>query len=126
MEKLYIVALAGLMIVGCSNKSEPSVPDGVHEYTLSIKKAVQQNYFGSINYHEQGCILKVTQPPGEQVQHVEVVSGDNFMCQRSVEAINDTVAAGHVGHSENEVTRTIDAIESTVDEVKKIHESKPK
>ncbi|EIY4985490.1 Uncharacterised protein [Klebsiella pneumoniae] len=31
-----------------------------------------------------------------------------------------------VGHSENEVTRTIDAIESTIDEVKKIHESKPK
>ncbi|HBQ3016781.1 TPA: cell envelope integrity protein TolA [Klebsiella quasipneumoniae subsp. quasipneumoniae] len=94
MEKLYIVALAGLMIVGCSNKSEPSVPDGLYEYTLSIKKAVQQNYFGSVNYREQGCILKITQPPGEQVQHVEVVSGDNFMCQRSVEAINDTVAAG--------------------------------
>lgn len=94
MEKLYIVALAGLMIVGCSNKSDSSVPDGLHEYTQNVKKAVQQNYFGSINYHEQGCTLKITQPPGEQVQRVEVVSGDNFMCKLSVEAINDTVAAG--------------------------------
>lgn len=94
MKKIFIVAMLGLLIAGCKTTNDARMSAGLYEYTQSVQKAVRKNYFGSLSYTTQGCTLKVIQPPGEKIQRVEVVSIGGFMCDRAVEAINDTVSSG--------------------------------
>ncbi|HCC2460363.1 TPA: cell envelope integrity protein TolA [Klebsiella variicola] len=96
MNKLCIIALTAFMLVGCAPKPAPKIPKNLYGYAANVKKAVDHNFFDSINYKDRGCTLKVTQPPGEQIQKIEIVSGDDELCKRAIEAINDTVDSGEL------------------------------
>lgn len=93
MNKVFALPMM-VLLVGCATKSKSVNPTAVNKYTQSVQDAVRKNYFGFVGYQEHGCTLKVTQTPGGNVKRVEVVSVDSFLCQRSVEAVNDTVSAG--------------------------------
>lgn len=89
-----VIALPMLvLLVGCATKSKSVNPTAVNKYTQSVQDAVRKNYFGFVGYQEHGCTLKSLSLWGN-VKRVEVVSVDSFLCQRSVEAVNDTVSAG--------------------------------
>jgi membrane protein involved in colicin uptake len=96
MNKLCIIALTAFMLVGCAPKPAPKIPKNLYGYAANVKKAVDHNFFDSINYKDQGCTLKVTQPPGEQIQKIELFPAMKNLCKRAIEAINDTVDSGEL------------------------------